>query len=214
MENRFSKKDIEDLRNEFCSILRKVNRQNADIEGLITKLTYSQFFTSPASTKYHNAFEGGLVDHSLNVYYNLKSLVNAKHLTEEIPEESIIICGLLHDISKMGYYEKSIRNKKVYSESGSKFDTLGNFDWVSEEVYSKIPDKERFVYGNHEETSEFMVRQYIPLKLSESIAILNHHGGKGYDSTGIDISPMYCRYPLANLLHVADMIATYTDERY
>lgn len=207
-----TKTDINNMKIEFLDILRTVEREGADIEGLINKLNESDFFVAPASTRFHNSVEGGLVDHSLNVYYNLKSLVKNKHLEDIISNDSIVICGLLHDISKMNYYEKGIKNKKVYSDDGSKFDNLGKFDWVSEETWNIRPEKERFIYGNHEETSEFMIRQYIPLKVSESVAVLNHHAGKGFDSSQINISGLFHRYPLANLLHVADMIATFTDE--
>ncbi len=203
---------IETNKNTICALLRKINRKDADIEGLINKLEETDYFTAPASTKFHNCSKGGLADHSLNVYFNLKRLVENKHLEDTIPEESIIICGLLHDMSKINFYERSFRNKKVYSTSGSKWDELGRYDWVSEESWAVIPEKNRFIYGNHEETSEFMIRQFIPLKISESVAVLNHHAGKGNDSSGINISGIYRRYPLANLLHVADMIATYTDE--
>lgn len=204
--------ELESLENKICALLRKIDRPGADIEGLIKKLKDTDYFTAPASTKFHNCFIGGLADHSLNVYYNLKRLVENKHLEDVIPEESIIICGLLHDISKINYYERGVRNKKIYSEAGSKWDELGRYDWVSEESWNIIPDKKRFIYGNHEENAEFMVRQFIPLKVAESAAILNHHAGIGCESTGINISSIYHRYPLANLLHVADMIATFTDE--
>ena len=204
--------ELESLENKICALLRKIDRPGADIEGLIKKLKDTDYFTAPASTKFHNCFIGGLADHSLNVYYNLKRLVENKHLEDVIPEESIIICGLLHDISKINYYERGVRNKKIYSEAGSKWDELGRYDWVSEESWNIISDKKRFIYGSHEENAEFMVRQFIPLKVAESAAILNHHAGIGYDSTNTNISSIYNRYPLANLLHVADMIATFTDE--
>ena len=207
------KEVIKTNKETFCNLLRQVKRDNAHIEELIAKLEGSDFFYAPASTKYHNSIEGGLVDHSLNVYYNLKSLVKNKHLEDKIPEESIIICGLLHDMSKMNFYEKTYRNKKVYSEYGTKHDELGNFDWVSEESYKTIDIENRFVYGNHEETSEFMIRKYIPLRLEESVAILSHHSSLNYDCAPIEsVAPRYERYPLACLLHVADMISTYIDE--
>lgn len=205
-------KFAEENMNTFINLLKNVNRQGANIDGLINKLLNSDFFQAPASTKYHNSHYGGLVDHSLNVYYNLKSLVNNKHL--DIDEDSIIICGLLHDISKMNFYEKTVRNVKKYSEYGSKSDELGRFDWVAEPSYKTKEVEDRFIYGNHEETSEFMIRQYIPLKLEESVAIISHHGGEGYDSVPIDsIYNRFDKYPLATLLHVADIIATRIDER-
>ena len=196
----------------IIELLRQGVKRECNLEGLISKLESSDFFEAPASTRWHNAIPGGLADHSLNVYYNLKSLVRNKHLEEDIPEESIIICGLLHDMSKINIYERSIRNKKVYSDSGSKSDNLGRFDWVSEQSYVTKNDKERFQYGNHEETSEYMIRRYIPLTLEESIAILHHHGGKGFDSSQQNISYMMSIHPLLTLLHCADMISTFVDE--
>lgn len=208
----FSEEYIESNKNTFIELLNKVTRKGANIEGLISKLENSDFFIAPASTKWHNAVKGGLADHSLNVYYNLKSLVKNKHLEEQISEESIIICGLLHDLSKMNFYEPSIRNVKVYSDSGSKYDNLGRFDWVAEETYQTVNEKKRFQYGNHEENSEFMIRCFIPLTLEESIAILHHHGGKGFDSTQQNISYITSVNPLLALLHAADYISTFVDE--
>ena len=201
------------LKNDFIDLLREIKRQNANIEDLIQKLESSDFFQAPASTKYHNAYIGGLVEHSLNVYYNLESLIDMKGLKGYIDEDSILICGLLHDISKMNFYEITSRNEKVYSENGSKFDELGKFDWKARLAFKIKDSKERFIYGNHEETSEFMIKTYIPLTVEESVAILNHHGGKGFDSIPIDtISDKYNKYPLASLLHIADMMAAYVDE--
>ena len=156
---------IETNKETFCTLLRQIRRDGAKIDDLIKKLESSDFFYAPASTKYHNSVKGGLCDHSLNVYYNLRSLVKNKHLESFISEETILICGLLHDISKINVYEESIRNKKVYHELGKKYDNLGNFDWVSEKTYQMKDIKDRFIYGNHEETSEYMIRKYIPLKL-------------------------------------------------
>lgn len=204
---------IETNKETFCTFLKQIRRDGARIDDLIKKLENSDFFYAPASTKYHNSVRGGLCDHSLNVYYNLRSLVKNKHLESVISEETILICGLLHDISKINVYEESIRNKKVYHELGKKYDNLGNFDWVSEKTYQMKDIKDRFIYGNHEETSEYMIRKYIPLKLEESVAILTHHGSLSYDSVSIEsVSQKYERYPLACLLHVADMISTYIDE--
>lgn len=216
MINGYSQEVLNQIKDKIISLLRDIHRDGANIEGLINKLETSDFFYAPASTKYHNCFAGGLADHSLNVYYNLKRMIKNKGLEEQIPEESIIICAILHDFSKINFYEKTIRNKKVYTESGSKHDNLGNYEWVSEESYSVKPESERFIYGNHEETSEFMVRSFIPLTVEESIAILNHHGGMGFDSIKLKspITTLYSKFPLACLLHLADMISTYIDESY
>lgn len=192
---------------EFISLLNNIQREGANIEGLVKKLEASDFFYAPASTKYHGSFKGGLCRHCLDVHIVLRNLVAQNNL--DIEEESLIICALLHDFSKMNLYEVTNFNKKVYSETGSKSDNGGRFDWVTEQGYKTVDLSERFVYGNHEETSEYMIRQFIPLKLEESVAILHHHGGMGYDSSQTNISDIYQRYPLALMLHLADMTCAY-----
>lgn len=211
-----SEETIQENFNTFLSILEPVvnNRPGADWAALRAKLVTSDFSTAPASTKYHASYRGGLVDHSLNVYYNLCSLVKNKHLEEKISSDSIAIVALLHDFSKINTYVLGARNVKVYSDTGSKSDEIGRFDWHSELAYTTKPEDERFLFGNHEETSEFMIRTYIPLTYEESIAVLNHHGGMGYDSCqGNVASKAMARYNLTTLLHVADMLATYIDEQ-
>lgn len=207
-----NKEFMQENKETIIDLLSNIEREGANIDGLIRKLESSDFFTAPASTRYHNNTSGGLADHSLNVYYNLKSLVNNKKLNEIISEESIIICGLLHDMSKINHYEPSVRNKKVYSDGGSKYDEMGRFDWVAEKSWAVIPEKDRFSYGNHEQNAEFMVRHFIPLKIEESIAILHHHSGLGWDSTKQNLSSIMSNNPLLVLLHTADMISTFVDE--
>lgn len=206
---------IEENKKKFITLLREtITREGADVENLIAKLENSDFFYAPASTRYHANFKGGLCQHSLNTYNNLKGLVYSKGFEEIISEETIVICGLLHDFSKINCYVPSIKNKKEYYEAGSKRDENGNYDWVSEKCWVMLPDKERFMYGNHEETSEFMIRSFIPLTHEESAAILNHHGGVGYDSTqGNTAAKVMARYPLAAFLHLADMLSTFIDEK-
>lgn len=87
---------------EFLDLLRKVNRVGT--EQLIKYLEESGFFKSPASTRFHGSYDGGLLKHSINVYKIFKQY--CKNLAIEIDEESIIICSLLHDICKAGAYIK------------------------------------------------------------------------------------------------------------
>ena len=212
--NRYSDDVIQINKNEIISLIQSIHREGANLEGLIKKLESSDFFRAPASTKYHGDYVGGLAEHSLNVYYNLKHLVDMKGLNDIITEDNIIICGILHDMSKINTYELYNRNEKVYHENGTKFDNLGKFDWQSVLSFKVKDDNNRFIYGNHEETSEFMISTFIPLEVCESVAILNHHGGMGYDSIPTNtLSSKYVRYPLAPLLHMADFLATYIDEK-
>ena len=98
------------MKEEFLSLLKKVNRDG--IDDLISFLEKSDFFKAPASTRFHGDHEGGLVEHSLKVYEILKHKIenNIKGVT--IPEESIIIIGLLHDICKTNFYKVDYRNAK------------------------------------------------------------------------------------------------------
>lgn len=212
MMREFSDDELALMKDKFIELINSIEREGMNKEGLVAKLESSDFFTAPASTRFHNCVRGGLLEHSFNVYYNLKSLVKRKNLEEFISEDSIKIVGLLHDMAKMNFYKTTYRNEKQYSDYGTRRDEGGRFDWVSVRGYSVIDDKERFLYGNHEQTSEYMVRTFIPLTFTESVAILHHHAGMGNDCAKDNISTIFSRYPLAALLHTADMIATYIDE--
>ena len=191
----------------FCELLRSTEREG--IESLIDYLdTQTDFKTAPASTKYHGAKEGGLLEHSLLVYNTMDNIIRS--IGANIPDDSIKICALLHDISKVNLYEKTSFNKKVYKPNGTKHDELGNFDWETTIGYKTVDYENKFIYSNHEATSEFIVRQFIPLHIEESVAILHHHCSLNYDSVGKEIiSDIYNKYPIAVFLHSADMIATF-----
>lgn len=204
---------IEQNKQEFLDLIASIERDGADIEKLTAKLCSSDFFIAPASTSYHCSYVGGLCEHSLNVYKNLVMLVESKKdkLDEEWQDPNTLkIIALLHDISKMNIYEKTAKNEKVYSEDGDKSDALGKFKWVTTMGW-KLKEQ-RFTYGSHEMTSEFIARQFIPLTIDESVAILHHMGGRNWDSAQDNISQIFGKYPLATLLHMADMLASYVDE--
>ena len=215
-----SKEQIESNKQTFISLINSIQRE-FDKEKLINWLTNkSDFFTAPASTKYHSNFEGGLCQHSLNVYYSLEALVKtfatdckieesedgkepSEVLVPRYDSDSIIIVGLLHDLSKANFYEKYFRNVK--NDETNK--------WEKVEEYRTIDSHDRFIFGNHEETYEFMVRSFIPLTLEESVAILHHMGGTSFDSSQTDLSIIYNKYNLAALLHAADLLSTFVLEK-
>lgn len=212
-----TKEQIENNKQEFITLLKSINREGVDKDRLIQKLENSDFFIAPASTMYHNAYEGGLCEHSLNVYHRLCKLIENEYprfiadgmeLHEvdnykcPISEDAIKIVALLHDISKMNFYETSERNMK---------DENGN--WIKV-PFIKVRDvHDRFLFSNHELNSLYMIQQFVPLTVEESSAIANHMGGKAEDSAKTDITAIYNKYPLATFLHLADMMATFIDER-
>lgn len=208
-----SSEEVMKNKERFIELVNGIEREGVDKEHLIKKLESSDFFSAPASTKYHNAFEGGLCAHCLSVYDTLKKFVESLYGDESetdsnnrtYGEDTIRIVSLFHDFDKMNKYEKSVRNMKVYTEKGSKYDELGKFDWVSVPSYKVKEYCDIFTIGTHGENSVYMTETFIPLTAEEHCAILNHHGI--YDNPKLDTSSVFHRYPLSLLLHMADMVS-------
>lgn len=199
-----TEEQITENKDKFINLLNQITREGANTYGLIHKLENSDFFTAPASTNYHCSFKGGLCYHSLNVYEQLRKLVSIEGCEDKYSLETLIIVALLHDISKMNFYETAERNAK---------DEHGN--WVKV-PYIKVRDSaERFVYSSHGVNSDYMIQSFIPTTVEESAAIINHMGGKEPGAPTMDngLSEIFNRYPLAILLHTADMLATFYTER-
>lgn len=183
-------------RDEFIDIFTKnVTRDGA--QKLLAWLDNTDFFSAPASTKFHCACEYGLVMHSVNVYKTLRE----RYFDESDSEESFAICGLLHDICKSQYYKTSTRNVKN-DETGQ---------WEKKPFYT-VDDA--FPYG-HGEKSVYLIERFMRLKPAEAMAIRWHMGGFDEAAKGgsFAISQAYDRYPLAVKLHLADLEATYLREK-
>lgn len=188
-------------REQFIELIRSINR-DFDKEKLITWLDRkSDFFVAPASTKYHNSFEGGLCDHSLNVYSSIKFL-NTAFVNNPYDDDTLKIVALLHDISKANYFERYTRNVK---------DETGKWNEVKE--YRVKDAEDRFIVGSDEQNAAYMIQQFIPLTVEETQAILHKSGGQAFDSTQENIPAIFERCPLAVILHVADVLACYLLER-
>lgn len=176
---------------EFIDAYKQIITRQGSAE-LLEWMSGTDFFTAPASSKFHSAYEGGLCDHSLNVYQ-----VMINRFNHGVPDESMAICGLLHDLCKAEFYKVSYRNVKD--------DSTGKWDKVP---YYTIED--RFPYG-HGEKSVFLIERFMRLKIEEAIAIRWHMGGFDDAVRGgsFSSSAAYERYPLAVMLHLADVEATY-----
>ena len=189
------------IREEFIKIYTE-NIKRDGSEKLLNYLQNSDFFTAPASSRFHCAYEGGLLEHSVNVYKRLLRIVQnefGKDYEKFISNESIAICALLHDLCKISFYKVDYRNVKE------------NGEWVKKPYYAK---EELLPYG-HGEKSVYIINGFIRLTRDEAIAINWHMGGFDSRAKGGDnsVSEAYAICPLAVLLHTADIQATYLDEK-
>ena len=182
---------------EFIGIFKeKITRDGSD--KLLEFLEKSDFFTAPASTRYHGAFEGGLLRHSLNVYECLTEYLARERVRKKyelnVSEESAAIAALLHDICKVNFYTISMRN--------SKNEQTGQWEKVP---YYAINDT--LPYG-HGEKSVYMISGFMRLTREEAMAIRWHMGFSGIEDKNT-IGKALEMYPLAFALSVADMEASY-----
>ena len=130
---------MSELKERFLTVYKEtVTRAGSD--SLLDWLEHSDFFVAPASTKYHGCYEGGLLQHSLNVYDCLKIGIEAAGLQGVYSEETIAIVSLMHDLCKVNYYKKGSRNVKD-EETGQ---------WYKKEVYEV---DEKFPCGEHADKS-------------------------------------------------------------
>ncbi len=179
--------------------------ENIKREGsaeLFAYLGKSDFFTAPASSRFHLACNGGLCEHSVNVYSRLIEQDGAiyKDQPSDIPysDETLAIVSLLHDLCKVNIYKPDFRNVK--NDKG---------------VWEKVPCytiDEKFSYGGHGSKSVFIIQQFMKLTPQEACAINCHMGAYDRASGDYSIGQAFEQTPLALMLSVADQYATFIDE--
>ena len=192
---------MEEIKKEFLSIFENnIKREGAD--KLLEWIVRSDFFSAPASTKFHSACPGGLARHSINAYKrfvrNLEKEYGA-NWNNQINPESVAISGLLHDVCKINYYKEELRNVK---EEGI---------WVQKPYYT-VDDA--LPYG-HGEKSVYIISGFMKLTREEAMAINWHMGGFDTRVLGgsYSLSTAFYSYPLALIFHISDIEATYLDEQ-
>lgn len=159
----------------------------------------SDFFTAPASTRFHGAYEGGLCEHSVNVFECLREYVNRPRFREEYglsySDETVAIVSLLHDLCKVNVYKASTRNVK------------------KDGVWTTVPYYEfddKMPYG-HGEKSVYIINGFMRLTREEAFAI-RYHMGFSKDEEAKNVSQAFEMFPLAMANYVADMEATFLIE--
>ncbi|MBR4336272.1 MAG: HD domain-containing protein [Clostridia bacterium] len=175
-----------------------IHREGADKLLEYLDSPASDFFTAPASTKFHNNVPGGLLSHSLNVYDCLVSYYKSERRTQlfglsDVPDETLAVVALLHDVCKVNVYKESKRNVK--DESG---------------VWRQVPYyefKDELPYG-HGEKSVYVISGFMRLSREEAFAIRYHMGFSNEDDPR-NVGAAFEMFPLALALSIADTEATY-----
>lgn len=180
------------MKEEFISLLRSTNRDG--IEDLIQFLEKSDFYKAPASTRFHGSYEGGLLEHSMKVYEILKYKVKNSVLNLNVSDDTLIIIALLHDICKANFYKVDYRNAK--NERG---------EWEKVPYYT-VDDT--IPYG-HGEKSVMMITEYMKLTVEEKYCIRWHMGFTEPKEVYNTLGQAFKKFPLALILHEADLEATY-----
>lgn len=157
------------------------------LDALAGYLVTSDFFTAPASTRYHLAAPGGLAQHSWNVYQQLDLLQKRWHVAED--RESLVFCGLLHDVCKVNFYAPDPANPPYY----------------------KVREKEPLGHG---EKSVIVLQRYTRLTEDEALAIRWHMGAWDAESAGQrrSLNQAIEKSPLLRALMIADQTATFLAE--
>ena len=198
--------DLEMQRDKFLQIFDNQIGEREGKEALRDWLLSDgcDFFIAPASTKYHGAYDGGLCEHSIDVYemaVRLETLfreeIRKQYLVLNRPYnrdqfmESLAVAALFHDLCKANFY-------KAKSNGRSSYFTV----------------EEQLPFGGHGSKSVYVLSKYLKdINDEEAIAINCHMGfSRGYDSS-VSIGESFHYSPLAWIIHVADEAATYLLDR-
>ena len=186
------KEQIETDKIRIIELLKSTERPGMErlIEWMENK---SDFFTAPASTKYHLHCKGGLARHSLNVYERLKAKVDSGLL--ELKEDTVIITALLHDVCKANFYAVQKRNRKIEGQ------------WVEVEEWG-IDEKLPIGHG---EKSCYIVQTFMRLT-PEEFAMIRFHMGRESESFNDYFSKAAAVFPGVAAIHTADLESAFIVE--
>lgn len=198
----------------FEDLMAQVSRDGKD-ELMNYIRSKTDFFTAPASTQFHLACEGGLLQHSLNVYDCLIEKKNSpvwKKILEGIPDESLIVMALLHDLCKVNFYIQGTKNQKTYDPEKVaaaegwqvKHDGMGDYIWETVLRY-EIDDKMPLGHG---EKSVMLINCFMKLKADEIFAIRWHMGFSEEKSQYKAVGEAMEKYPIVLALYEADLEAS------
>ena len=187
-------------REKFLNIFNS-NIKRAGADKLLEFLESSDFFVAPASTRFHGSYEGGLIEHSINVYECLVDYLSRPRVKEvygiSFSDETIAIVSLLHDLCKVNCYKKGTRNVK---DKNGVWQTVPTYEFDD-----SLP------YG-HGEKSVYIISGFMKLTREEAFAIRYHMGFSGTEDIR-NVSAAFEQFPLVLALNTADMEAAHYVEK-
>lgn len=196
----------ENNKDKFIRIVRMLKTISDETKEQIIKCLESKdFFTAPASSKFHNNFEGGLCDHSLKVAKILQELTIKNDIKWD-NEESPIIVGLFHDLCKMNMYEPGTRNVKEKNEFGKDV-------WVSKPTY-QIKDSNVMlgIHGDRSVTMLLLLRISQRDFTTQELACIRYHMGDTQEGEGKKFHEAAAKDVAIFWTHVADNLATLSEK--
>lgn len=191
------------MKSQFVELLKNTNREG--IDGVIDGLDKLGFFTAPASTRHHCAYEGGLLEHSLNVYRQMVQICRVESEMSSavcILDDTIAITALLHDVCKADIYKKTEKFRKDQNGRWEKYEA-----WESD--HSRMP------LGHGEKSVIRLLRMGLDMKPSEIIAIRWHMGAwdiSDYADARQGFNAACDKTPLLPILMAADNLASRISE--
>lgn len=194
----FDANELGRMEREFWELCEKLGDRLP--QDFLEWLQKTDFFTAPASAKYHLNCEGGLLCHSLNVARNTLTLCEAFDILKPVGEKSAILVGLFHDLCKTGTYRKAFRNQKGAD---------GQRERVPSYAYrTDLP------MGHGEKSVYLLLQHGVKLTDEEALAIRWHMGAHDCAVKGgaLDHGEAKKSSPLVLALQMADEIAAFWDE--
>ena len=146
-----------DFRKDFFDLINLIDPARRERVTLLFEDLWPRFSVCPASTKYHGAYKGGLLDHTVQVVKVSNILYKYYKAMRDLNTslESLIFCALVHDVGKIG-----TRFHDIYLYNGERFEYNTKVDKI-----------------DHELLSIFWLNFYgITLSEDEMVAIYHHAG--------------------------------------
>lgn len=166
------------------------------LDNMLKWIHNTDFYSTPASTRFHGAYREGLLEHTLIVAQKAIELSNIPTFKFKVNIEDAVLIALVHDWCKIGLYESYLKNIKN-PDTGI---------WEQKEAY-KVADNPMSCYG-HGVSSLILAQKFFKLSTEEALAIRWHMGEYNVaDNEMNDLHQANETYPLVQLIQFADRLS-------